>query len=597
MKTISKILSVVLCLTMVLGLFVVGASAAGDTYTKVNSISEITAGTYVIGGVSVNAIDDGSNYAFLSNVSDGKQRLKGTSLTENNGVVTTNDTSVVWNLVATDGGFYLQNAGNGKYVTMPALKKADLVDSASDATVWAVVEYNGGITLKVSNSSEGYMTANRFGSAGSYYLGFAAYKASSQSCPCNLDFYKLSGSGSVTPPPATEETTPSTEATTPSETPSTGLNVVAAPVAGTAYKFGMVQQNVSATDVYYLKGGMDGFYMATSSNVADAIDVYLEETTGGYYLYTMEGTTKTYINMVVSGTHVNGAYEATASTVYRFDETSKTLIAVVNDSDYWFGTRNDKKYTTVGPCATSYNGFYCQFYAETSSEPGGVTPPPATEETTPSTEATTPSTEATTPATKPSTTLAPVVKPVAGTAYKFALVQAKLSKTLYFNGKMDDSGKFFGTTENAAEAVDVYLEAAQGGYYFYFMDGTTKTYLSLEGYLDNNGKQKAAVKLTAEATTVFTYSEDAKTFIHTIGDTSFYLGTYGTYNTMSASSTYYITGEKAGDVGVSQFVSTFYAPAGGSSNTGDASFISVAAAVLVLSVIGGTALIIKKKEN
>jgi hypothetical protein len=398
MKTISKILSVVLCLTMVLGLFVVGTSADSNTYTKVTSISEITAGTYVIGGVSTNAIDDGSTYAFLSNVSDGKQRLKGAALTENNGVITTDDTSVVWNLIATDGGFYLQSAGNGKYVKMPTLKKADLVDSASEATVWAVVEYNGGITLKVSNSNEGYMTANRFGSAGSYYLGFAAYKASSQSCPCNLDFYKLNDSGSVTPPsteatePSTEATEPSTEATTPSTEPvtppSTGLTVIETPVVGTAYKFGMIQQNVSTTDVYYLKGGMDGYYMATSNNVADAIDVYLEATTGGYYLYTLEGTTKTYINMVVSGTHVNGAYEATASTVYTYDATAKTLIAVVNDKDYWFGTRNDKNFTTVGPCATSYNGFYCQFYG-TVSEP--VDP------SEPSTEATTPSTEATTP--------------------------------------------------------------------------------------------------------------------------------------------------------------------------------------------------------
>jgi hypothetical protein len=96
--------------------------------------------------------------------------------------------------------------------------------------------------------------------------------------------------------------------------------------------------------------------------------------------------------MVVSGTHVNGAYEATASTVYTYDATAKTLIAVVNDKDYWFGTRNDKNFTTVGPCATSYNGFYCQFYG-TVSEP--VDP------SEPSTEATTPSTEATTEATTP----------------------------------------------------------------------------------------------------------------------------------------------------------------------------------------------------
>ena len=137
--------------------------------------------------------------------------------------------------------------------------------------------------------------------------------------------------------------------------------VVDAPVAGTAYSFGMVQANVNNT-LYYLAGGMDGYYMATTTDAASALKVYLEETTGGYYLYCYVGDAKTYINMVVSGTHVNGAYEATASTVYTYNTESKTLIAVVNDADYWFGTRNDKTYTTVGPCAVSYAGFYCQFY-------------------------------------------------------------------------------------------------------------------------------------------------------------------------------------------------------------------------------------------
>ena len=142
------------------------------------------------------------------------------------------------------------------------------------------------------------------------------------------------------------------------------IEVVDAPVVGTAYKFGMIQENVSSTDVYYLTGAMNGYYMDTTTDASASIDVYLEQTSGGYYLYTNIGGSKTYINMVVSGTHVNGAYESSASTVYRYDEESKTLIADVNGKDYWFGTRNDKTYTTVGPCATSFNGFYCCFYGE-----------------------------------------------------------------------------------------------------------------------------------------------------------------------------------------------------------------------------------------
>ena len=152
--------------------------------------------------------------------------------------------------------------------------------------------------------------------------------------------------------------------------PGTPAEVVETPVVGTAYKFGMVQGNVSATDVYYLIGGMNSYYLATGTDVKAAIDVYLEETDGGYYLYTMVGGAKTYINMVVNGTHVNGAYEAAASTVYTYDADAKTIVATVNDALYWFGTRNDKTYTTVGPCAVEYKGFYCQFY----SFDGGTTP-------------------------------------------------------------------------------------------------------------------------------------------------------------------------------------------------------------------------------
>ena len=142
------------------------------------------------------------------------------------------------------------------------------------------------------------------------------------------------------------------------------LSVVTNPKAGVAYKFGMVQENVDKKAVYYLKGGMaQTYYLGTSSSSAAAIDVYLEETTGGFYMYAMINGSKQYINMVVNGTHVNGAYEATAKTVYTYDATAQTVIAEIDGAAYWFGTRNDKNYTTVGPCKTEYEGFYCKFYA------------------------------------------------------------------------------------------------------------------------------------------------------------------------------------------------------------------------------------------
>ena len=159
---------------------------------------------------------------------------------------------------------------------------------------------------------------------------------------------------------------PSTEPVTPPAPPASNLSVVDSLEVGKAYKFGMVQQMAGKT--VYLAGGMDGYYMATTENASTSLDVFVEEANGGYYLYTMISGAKTYINMVISTTHVNGAYEATPSTVYTWDADAKTLVATMqpegkNAEPYWFGTRSDKSYTTVGPCAVSYNGFYCQFYA------------------------------------------------------------------------------------------------------------------------------------------------------------------------------------------------------------------------------------------
>lgn len=131
------------------------------------------------------------------------------------------------------------------------------------------------------------------------------------------------------------------------------------------YLFGMVQENVSTEDVYFLDGGMNGFYMTTTTDEYEAIEVWLESTDGGYYLYALdENDDKVYINMVVSadGAHVNGVYEYTASTVYTYDWDLWTLVSEVNGDIYAFGTRNDRNYTTMGPVKVSYNGFHADLY-------------------------------------------------------------------------------------------------------------------------------------------------------------------------------------------------------------------------------------------
>lgn len=150
-----------------------------------------------------------------------------------------------------------------------------------------------------------------------------------------------------------------------------GPTVVKTPAVDTAYKFGMLQGNLNK--MYYLAGGMDGYYMATTTDYNAALDFYLESTEGGYYLYCYVNNVKTYVNFVVSGTHVNGAYETTANSVFKFNATG-LLVTTVNDTEYGFGTYNT--FTTLGPNKTSYTtNFFAEFYTLGTVEGGEVTPP------------------------------------------------------------------------------------------------------------------------------------------------------------------------------------------------------------------------------
>jgi len=151
--------------------------------------------------------------------------------------------------------------------------------------------------------------------------------------------------------------------------PAPEMEVVDAPVVDVPYKFGMIQPNVSATDVYYISGGMAAtYYLATNVNVANALDVYLENAEGGYYMYAMVNGVKTYINTSVSGTHVNAHYESTATTVYTYDAELKTVkfTATVSGEagEYVFGNKSGTSYTTIGCYNVTGSPYYCQFYAE-----------------------------------------------------------------------------------------------------------------------------------------------------------------------------------------------------------------------------------------
>ena len=153
-----------------------------------------------------------------------------------------------------------------------------------------------------------------------------------------------------------------------------------------------------------------------------------------------------------------------------------------------------------------------------------------------------------------------VTEPVTGTAYKFAMNQVSAGGLYYFNGALDRE-KYLASTSDVAEAVDVYLELCEdieGAAYLYFMDDEVKTYITMEEYLDGSYYKAKAVLTTEVPAAYFTWSEDLNTIVCNTGNDAFCYGTYGTYTTFGCTGSYYVTGNNAANVDVSQFIGRLY---------------------------------------
>lgn len=116
-----------------------------------------------------------------------------------------------------------------------------------------------------------------------------------------------------------------------------------------------------------------------------------------------------------------------------------------------------------------------------------------------------------------------------GTPYILKINQGNLNKSLYFNGAM--SSYYGATVETEEQAKNLYLETAEGGYYMYFADANlNKTYV-------NAVKSGTYINFTlsADATSVWTFNNEIKSFTTMLEGKEYYLGTYKEYNTVSLS--------------------------------------------------------------
>ena len=242
---------------------------------------------------------------------------------------------------------------DGKYLYCNATH-VEFVSTQSDYTKFVLEEADGGVFIKC-------LTANYNGNAqylevyGGYLTCYSLYDDSDRSIYTFVLQSADGANGKVQDESSSEVDKPAS-----GDNSYEGISDAKTPEAGKAYKFAFIQPNVG-TDIYYLTGEKDSYYMASSTAKADGADFYVEATNGGYYLYCMVGGTKKYVNMVVSGTHVNGEFQDAPTTVYTYNTTLKTLVGVINGVDYIFGTNSGKTYTTLGPVKVEYEPFYAQF--------------------------------------------------------------------------------------------------------------------------------------------------------------------------------------------------------------------------------------------
>ncbi len=149
------------------------------------------------------------------------------------------------------------------------------------------------------------------------------------------------------------------------------MKMVTNPQVGVAYKLGIVEEHLSTSDVYYLIGEKNAHYLMTGNSTYAAMDVYLEETVGGYYLYLDYFGTKKYINMVEDPTngYINATYESVPATVYTYNTERNTMTAIApNGVLHALGSHSYDDYTTIGSIQMGAH-YYAHFYQPDSDAP------------------------------------------------------------------------------------------------------------------------------------------------------------------------------------------------------------------------------------
>ncbi len=140
-----------------------------------------------------------------------------------------------------------------------------------------------------------------------------------------------------------------------------------------------------------------------------------------------------------------------------------------------------------------------------------------------------------------------ISNPEVGKAYKFALLHGNEGPAVvYFDGNnYNNYAWYLSYTTDVLSAVDVYLEAVEGvegGYRLYYDKDGAKTYIV--AFPRDNDTTKGTLKLdTVTPEEYYTWDAEYNTLVYTsVTGESFYMGSSGTYKSISLSAYSYITG-------------------------------------------------------
>lgn len=121
------------------------------------------------------------------------------------------------------------------------------------------------------------------------------------------------------------------------------------PEVGKAYHLAMLHTKVRT--ISYANGKTSTYYLAGVTDIAEAVNVYIENSTaesGKYFIFAVVDGERQYINLVRDGNFNNAVYADFPVTSYRYDEALKTMVGTVNGAELVIGTNSEKEFLTFG---------------------------------------------------------------------------------------------------------------------------------------------------------------------------------------------------------------------------------------------------------